>query len=369
MSLGFKLRSFARRLTPDFSPLNHIDINSTTILNNFDQFQKISPHVWPVLKSNAYGHGIHQIVQSLAFRQFDYFVVDSYYEAQKIWQISSHPVLLIGETLPANFPHMDFHRLALMVQNRETLLSLTKPATIHLKVNTGMNRQGIDKKDLPWFLAYIKGHPHLKLEGLFSHLADADGPSPVYTDKQLKRFKQVISAVKSSGFNPRFIHLAATYGAPLINDPRINAIRLGLGLYGYGPLPDLHPALRFSTTVIKISQVKKGDLVGYNCTYKANKDMTIAVIPVGYHEGLDRRLSNCGFVKYQGKFCPIIGRVCMNLSVIDVSSTKPHLYDSVEVISPNPLDKNSVPAIASLCHTIPYDILVHFNESIRRSLS
>ncbi len=118
----------------------------------------------------------------------------------------------------------------------------------------------------------------------------------------------------------------------------------------------------------KFLKIKKGDQVSYNRTFTAKSDMTIGVISAGYFEGIDRRLSNQGFVKYQEKFLPIIGRVCMNLTVVDLTNTHTKLFDQVEVISSSHTFKNSVASIANACQTIPYEILIHLHSSVKRTL-
>lgn len=367
-----KINKLLKNFESDFKPLNLIEISRSSILHNYDLFQKKSPgvHIWPVIKSNAYGHGIKQITEILKDRSFDYFIADSFYEVLKIWEVKKRPVLLIGSILPENFSKLDLNNLTLTIQNLESLLALGKlsrRSKIHLKVNTGMNRQGIEPNEIPTFLEWLKKYSQIELEGIFSHLADAENDQN--TQKQYKIFRSVIDQVKSLGVYPKYFHLAATYGSVKIKDPDINAIRLGLGLYGYGPHSSLQPALRFTTCLTKVRSLKKGEKVGYDFTYTATENTNIGIVPVGYYEGLDSRLSNRGFVKYKDRYYPIIGKVCMNLSLVNFEKTVPKLYDQVEIISPNYKDKNSIPSIDSICQTIPYEFLVHLSESVRRHIT
>lgn len=362
---------------PQLATLNLITINRASILHNLAYFQKKYPgkHIWPILKSNAYGHGLAQIVSILKSQTFDYYVVDSYYEALQIWHHHRHPVLLIGPNHPHNFSHFKFKNLALTVDNLPSLKALANlrhPIKIHLKVNTGMNRQGINLANLSLVLNFIKKYPRLNLEGLCSHLADADNPDPSFTQKQESIFKDCLKKVHRFGFNPRFVHLSATAGAcPATagaSQTQVgNAIRLGLGLYGYG-LPQLKPALSLSSTITGRQLIKKGDTVSYNRTFTASTKTNIGLIPVGYYEGLDRRLSNRGFVKYKNNFYPIAGRVCMNLTCLNFGDTKPKLFHPVEVISSHPADKNSLANHARLADTIIYELLVHLSPTLRRQL-
>ena len=361
-----KIDFYLSKLAKPYKALNLIEINEKNILSNYDFFKKLNKNneVWPVLKSNAYGHGIKQVSKILLKRDFEYFIVDGYQEVLEIRQITKRPVLMIGTINPINFSNINWNNLAIMVQDRETIKSLGKggkKVTVHLKINTGMNRQGIKLEEVKDIVKLIKKYPKLKLEGIFSHLANADSADNKETLKQLEKFKEAIKIVEEMGIKLKYCHLAATAGAAKIKDPKINAIRLGIGLY-----LGLKPVLNLKTVFTKILEIEKGDKVGYRGTFIADKKTKIGVIPVGYFEALDRRLSNKGFVKYKNKFYPIIGRICMNLAMINLGKTEAKIFDEVEVISNNPKDKNSIEKMSDICHTIPYEILVKINSSIRR---
>jgi alanine racemase len=288
---------------------------------------------------------------------------------------------MIGTMLPENFKNVKWKNLAVMVQDKETIKSLGeygKKVKIHLKVNTGMNRQGVEISEIKGIIKLIKKYPKLILEGVMSHLADADNPNNKETLEQIKKFEEAIEIIEKSGIKLKYCHLGATAGSVKIKNPKINAVRLGIGLYGinnlekedrnYKKFKELKPVLSFKTVLTTLRTVKKGERVSYNGIWETKKTTNIGVVSVGYNEGLDRRLSNKGWVKYKGKFCPIIGRVCMNLAIVDLGQTKAKLFDEVEVISNNRQDKNSIENIAEICQTIPYDILVKIDPSIRRVL-
>jgi alanine racemase len=375
-------REATKSVTQQLDVLNVIQIHKENILHNFDYFQKLHPNksIWPVLKSNAYGHGIQQITQVLMSRTCEYLVVDSYFEALQIWQINpNQKVLLIGPTLPNNYTHMKLDRLAITVYDKDTinmLGSLDRTVTIHLKINTGMNRQGIKIAEIDSYIALIKKYPLLNLEGVFSHYTDADTKNSESAREQYQRFLIAINELSQLGIIPKYVHLSATSGAATAHENKTNAIRLGIGLYGYNPLEaghqsyavlqNLKPALRFSSKIINIIELKKGEKVGYNDSFTASKNMIVGTLPVGYYDGLDRRLSNKGFMKYRSHTVPIVGRISMNLTTIDLSNTQPQLWDEVEVVSQDARDKNSIYNIAKLENTIPYEILVKIGSSTRR---
>jgi alanine racemase len=350
-------------LRREYISLNTIEINKRNLLFNFDFFKKESGlGIWPVLKSNAYGHGIKQVVKILEDRDFDYLMVDGYHEVLEIRKITKRPVLMIGEIRSENFSRINWKNVTMMVGDRETIKALGecgKKVTIHLKVNTGMNRQGVEVEEVEKTIKLIKKYPKLKLEGVFSHLAGVDDK------KQIKKFEEVLKIIEKSGIKIKYAHLAATAGVGKIKNPKINAVRLGIGLYGLEN-ENLKPVLSFKSCFTVLRRIKSGEKVSYGGIWQAKKDTNIGVIPVGYNEGLDRRLSNKGFVKYKNKFYPIIGRICMNMAMTDLGNTKARLFDEVEVVSNNRLDKNSIENMAKQCGTISYDLLVKINPSVRR---
>lgn len=350
-----------RRFKKTYDVLNLIEINKKNLLNNYDFFCGLGQEVWPVLKANAYGHGISQVTKILLERDFEYFVVDGYHEVLEIRKITKRPILMIGSILPSNFSKIKWKNLAIMVQDSlliKELGKLNKKIKIHLKVNTGMNRQGVEIKDLKKMLHDLKKYPKLELEGVFSHLAGVDD------NEQEKRFINILKIFENNGMKISYAHLAATSGAKKIKNKKINVIRLGIGLYGIGK--GLKPVLSLKSKIIKVREIEKGEKVSYRGTFTADKKTNIGVIPVGYCEVLDRRLSNKAFVKYKNKFYPIIGNICMNMTIVNLGKTKAKVGDEVEVISNNPKDKNSIEKMAGMVKMIPYELLVRINSSIRR---
>lgn len=346
---------FERKL----KPLNRIEICRKRILENYRGFveRDEGKRFWPVLKANAYGYGIEQITEILEQEHFEYWVADSYMEALRIWQKSKKKVLLIGPMWLENYRKIDLDRLALSVQRLEELEELGrlgKRVRIHLKINTGMNRQGFDLGEAEEVIRILKRYPKVEVEGVYSHLAEAENDS--FTRRQEKRFGEALDILEKNGIRPRWIHLAASEGAFKTRDKRINAVRLGIGLYKQG--------LRLVSTVVKVRWVRKGERVSYEGTYMMKRDGRLAVVPVGYYEALDRRLSNQGVVKYKNKYFFIAGMVCMNMIVVDFGKTRIKEGEEVEVIGAK--GKNSIEENAKKCQTIPYEMMVRLNGTIRR---
>jgi alanine racemase len=203
-------------------------------------------------------------------------------------------------------------------------------------------------------------------------LADADGKDPDFTKSQIFGWNQAREKFKALFPEIKYWHLSNSAGTAFAGQINANVVRLGIALYGFdqsGKMPDLKPCLAMKTLVTGVKSIQPGDFVGYNITFRADSKMVVATLPVGYFEGVDRRLSNIGFVKIKGQFCKILGRVSMNLTVVDVTSV-PDLKVGEEavVISGEIEDKNSAIAAAKECNTIVYDILVRIPQHLRREV-
>jgi alanine racemase len=237
-----------------------------------------------------------------------------------------------------------------------------------------MHRQGIMISELDEAIKIIKQNPILNLQGIASHLADADNSTSKSVKKQLKSWDQIKLRLNQEFTNITYTHISATAGVLHTKpDNTHNLARLGLGLYGISiidnPKVNLRPALSMQTIISGVKSIKKGDFVGYNNTFIAPRDMLIATIPAGYAEGVDRRLSNVGQVEVNDILCPIIGRVSMNITTIDVSDVpQVKLGDTVNIISSDNNSPISVSNIAKTCNTIPYEILIHIPAHLRRVL-
>ena len=259
-----------------------------------------------------------------------------------------------------------------------------------------MRRQGILPEEADEAIKIIRNNPGLVLEGICTHFADADDPDGSFTEGQINLWDRKVKKFKAAFPHLRYFHAAATDGSSLSKDIFANVVRLGIGLYGLSENQslnqslDLQPVLEMKTLLTGVKRLKSGETVGYGNTFKADKDMTIATIPVGYFEGLDRRLSSGpirqladggasdganepnGFVQVgPGRVaCPIIGRVSMNISTIDVSSV-PKAAAGMEavVISRDANDPNSIAEIAKRSDgTITYEIAVKIPAHLKRTV-
>jgi alanine racemase len=371
----------ARRRYP-YEPLISVEISKGNLLHNLNEFRKIAPHhaVAPVLKSNAYGHGLFIVADILKHdKTIPFFVVDSYFEAIAL---RSHgirtPLLIIGYTRPETIIDSRLKNVMFTVTSLETLQALESVSdrvAINLKIDTGMRRQGILPEECDEAATLIAENPYIVLKGVCSHLSDADNADPSFTESQIHIWNRIAKKFKTQFSSLDYIHLANTDGHRYTSDIAANVSRLGLGLYGlmdgatFMPRLDLRPILEMKTMITGIKKLHRDETVGYGNSFKAQKEMTIATIPVGYYEGIDCRLSNNGVVEVGDEHvhCPIVGRVSMNITTVDISHVPNVKVGSpVTVISNNPSLGNSIHGMAERGHTIGYEIAVHIPGHLRR---
>jgi len=371
-----------------YQTLNEIIIDSSAIIHNYRYFQNFNPSsvICPVLKANAYGHGLHQIAQIVDhYLHSPYIMVDSLYEAYELYkQKIKTPVMIMGYTDPTNYSVWKKLPFTFTVYDIDSLQTLNKHqpgAKIHIKLDTGMCRLGIQPENLIQFIDVLKTCKNLKIEGIYSHLSQADDPKKTtFTNNQIKLFKNMVSIFENAGFSFKYKHLSATAGATIINDPYFNLIRLGLGFYGYTPFGphtvkgreqrlQLKSALTFTSRIALIKSVHPGDRIGYGGTYQVKQDETIAILTAGYNEGLSRHLSNQASLLLNHIQCPIVGNISMDMTTIKIPRTvQTKIGDHITIISPDINSSCSVYKLAALLDTIPYTILTSLHSSIRRTV-
>ncbi len=383
MNVRRAVRDFLRTFD-SHSPLVEVGISRQNLLHNLHTYQRTYPHLTfaPVLKSNAYGHGLTLIAGILDRENIAFFMVDSYFEARTLRHAGIRsPIAVIGyvrpeEIVSSTLPNLEYgivdfvqlRELAQLVQKRNR-----KPISIHLKLDTGMHRQGILPEDLDEAIRIIKSSRHLKLVGICSHFADAENADTINTESQLQQWQAMSQKLTSEFTSIKHRHLAATTGMAFSEQANTNVGRLGIGLYGFDVSANepealgLRPALELRSLITSVREIMPGEFVGYNATYRADKPARIATVPVGYFEGVKRALSDKGWYVVNGKACPIIGRVSMNMSSIDVSEVADAQPGTPVIIYGRDASaKNSVTHAAALAGTNPYEILVHIPQHLKR---
>jgi alanine racemase len=383
-----------------YQPLITVEISKKRLLHNLNEFRTIAPKmagsdigcVAPVLKSNAYGHGLFEIADILESEStIPFFIVDSYFEAIAL---RAHgiktPILIIGYTRPETVINSRLKNIAFAITTIESLRAISKtgvhnakrPMNIHLKIDTGMHRQGILPEEIIEAIELIKKNPNIVLEGICSHFSDADSPDTSFTEKQIVVWNEIARQFKTEFPSLKYIHLSATDGHRFAKKIEANVSRLGIGLYGlsdnaaFSQKMHLQPVLRMKTIVTGIKLLKEGETTGYGNMFTAWRDTRIATIPVGYFEGLNRKLSNNGSViaesdgsKSTNTICPIVGRVSMNITTIEIpAGDQIEVGSSIIAISDRASDANSIASIAQKSGTITYEIAVHIPAHLKRNI-
>lgn len=378
-----KLFKFLRKVKKSWSRYNpsvEVLISRKNLIGNLREYKKRFPKlaIAPVLKSNAYGHGLVQIASILDNENPAFFVVDSLYEAMILRneKIKSR-ILVIGYSGSENINNCRLSDIAFTITSLEQLEQIAKSLRsrrdFHLKIDTGMHRQGILPSEINNAIEIIKNNELINLEGVCSHLASADNKNETFTKSQIGKWAKVASVFKQNFQDIKFFHALATAGIYYSGQTHDNAARLGIGLYGINTSPflslDLKPVLQMQSIVSSTKIIPAGEFIGYDNTYKTEKATKIATVPVGYFEGIDRGLSNRGFFKIGNSYCQIVGKVSMNTTSIDISSLPGvKLDDKVVIISNNSSDVNSIESIAKLVNATPYQVLVHIPQHLRRTI-
>lgn len=366
-----KLIKLSNSSQNSIQPLITISISRSALINNLNEFKRVAPdhHLAPVLKSNAYGHGISLIANELEKENLPFYVIDSYFEAIALRNEGiKTPLLIIGYVRPENIESGKLKNITYVISSLDSLRLIKSETLIHLKLDTGMHRQGILPEEKAEAIKIIKDNPNIKLEGICSHFADTSNPNETFTGSQIALWNESVEYFKKEFPALKYWHISAT-GGHRLNGIQANLSRLGLGLYGLTEMEGLNliPVLEMKTIITGIKKIHKGDCVGYDCTFTANSSMTIATLPVGYYEGMNIRLANKGLVMIKDSICPIIGKVSMNITTIDISNkSSVKVGDEVIVISRQKESPCSIEAIAKLCDSIPYEIAVRIPAQLKR---
>ena len=334
-----------------------------------------------VVKANAYGHGAVDVSRALVQAGVTRLAVATVHEGIALREAGINgDILVLGALLDTHVQELFPYRLTPVINEQRLLPQLAKeaeaankPLSIHIKVDTGMGRLGLPASELMTFLDAFPRWKSLRIEGFMTHLADSDGDDSSHTEQQLKSFRGLLEQVEQRGMSVPFVHVANS--AAIIRYPQshFSMVRPGIMLYGYHTLPDavpcprLQPVLSLRTTVMQLRTIKPGETVSYNRTFVAKRPSTIAVLPIGYADGYNRQLSNKGFVLIDGKRAPIVGLICMDMTMVDVTDIPSvRVGDSVTLIGRQGQEAIWADEIAGWTDTIPYETLCVIGSRIPR---
>ncbi len=369
--------------TSTFSP-TCATIDLAALAHNLTQFRRILPpgcDVLAVVKANAYGHGSVETTRALIRQGVSRVAVVSIEEGIILRQAGINaPIVVLGPLFREQIADLLAHQLTPVVSDLALLpdlaraaASLAAPYPIHLKVDTGMGRLGLTQSDVAALMTSQSFPATLHLEGLMTHLADADGESGDVTEQQLVQFSRAIDTLTACGFSIPLIHAANSGGAVRFPQARFSLVRPGIMLYGYHTLPKsvtvphLKPVLSLRSCVAQIRTIQAGHTVSYNGTFIARRPTRIAILPIGYADGVSRRLSNRGHVLLHGRCAPIVGLVCMDMILVDVTHIAGvAVGDEAMLIGRQGQEQITADDIAAWLGTIPYEVLCSIGPRVPR---
>lgn len=329
-------------------------VNQTAILKNIEHIKTLcnGSLVCAMVKANAYGHDLKTICKILK-NKVDFFGVANVVEAKEIRSFDkSTKILIVGKTDKNDYKWCAKNNVSITVSSFKDLenINIKETLNIHIKIDTGLSRFGFSKKEeIKEILKKIKQEKLLHIEGCFSHFATKENDIE-FIAKQYLKFKNLTKILPQN----IIFHIANSYATLNLPALKENMVRVGFALFD-----SVESACKITTKIINIKQIKKGDSVGYDRTFIAKKNMTLAIVQIGYADGLSRCLSNNFHLYLNGDFVKIVGNICMDICLLDITDTNAKLYDEVEVLGKH-ITLNDY---AEKLNTSKYEVMLKFNHA------
>lgn len=360
------------------------EINLDNLVHNLHVTRAVLGHgvaIMPALKADAYGHGAIECARSLERARAEWFGVALPEEGLKLREAGiATPILCLGGFWEGQEQSLIAGRLTPVVFRLDLLDRLDRAAKsagrvdYHLKVDTGMGRLGVPFSELDDFLERAARFENVRLDGLMTHLASADS-DPAFTEKQIAAFEKALEMVRARGHRPTWIHEANSAGAHAYPQSRGNLVRLGGVLYGLwrdvtnksvAPL-DWRPVMSLRSRITFLKTVPQSSPLGYGGTFVTKRESRIATLPIGYEDGLRRALSNRGQVLVRGQLVPIVGRVSMDLTLVDVTDIpEAAVGDDVMIIGKQAASQITAEDLAAHIGTISYEVTCGISDRVPR---
>ncbi|AQQ09465.1 Alanine racemase 1 [Sedimentisphaera cyanobacteriorum] len=371
-----------------FRPDLRASIDSRRLTGNVNQLRGLTPadnKFCAVVKANAYGHGIREVANLLKDEDVDFFAVASIFEAVYIKPLISRQNILVFEPLnictPAKYIDFacrnDVHWAicSLEAAKRASQLAGGKKLKLHINIETGMGRLGLEPTQAEELINFIADSPKLELAGIYTHFATADEDDLSFAYEQLENFKRFIKTNQNFLDENVIRHAANSAACIKIPESHFDMVRCGISMYGYFSRSQRHapvnlsPVMKLEAPIVHIKKLPAGRSVSYGRSYFTKRETATAIIPSGYADGYSRLYSNNAFVRIGEKFAPVIGRVCMDQIMADVTDIPEAKVGQFAVIIDN--DQSS-PAgaycLANASNTICYEILISVHEHVRRTV-
>ncbi len=364
-----------------------VEISRDALSSNIKQFREIVGNdvvLSCCVKGNAYGHGLIESARVILEAGADWLTVNALYEAETLREAGIEaPIYIMGYV-----PLDDLERAAdidarLVVYNIETLEkleSIGKTMRVHLKLETGSNRQGVREEDLPEFKRFFENTKFVQLEGVATHFANIeDTLDHSFAMEQLARFENMANEMGAD-----MMHCANSAATMLFPETHFDMVRVGISAYGMWPSNEAHvavkqkadqeinlePVITWKSLVAQIKDVPAGEYISYGCTHRVSRDSKIAIVPTGYYDGYDRKLSNQAYVLIRGKRAPLRGRVCMNMIMVDVTDIpEVEIEDEVVLLGRQGDENLSAEQLADWIGTINYEVPTRINDRVPRLIS
>lgn len=369
--------------------LSYLELSKKNLIHNIKQFKSLAKkgtRFAVAIKGNAYGHGQNEVAKILE-PYVDYFIVNSVNELELLRKVSKKKTFVLGYVQKNNLSRAIKLGCILSVFSLEQMLTISAIAKsvnirqeVHLPIDALLGREGFLEKELPKVFTELKKCKNLKLTGIYAHFANIEDTNNfTHAEKQIKKYEEAIKLANEFGFKNLETHISATSGLLVYEKNKgINSlIRLGIGIYGMWPSEhikylyknkiELKPVLSWKTKIAQIKNLPAGSTIGYGLTYMTYVPTKIAIIPQGYADGLDRGLSNKGEVLIKGTRCKILGRVAMNMFVVNVSHLKNvKIEDEVILIGKQGSEEISAEEMAEKIDTINYEITTRISSLLPR---
>ena len=377
---------------------SYIEISKKAYISNIKFIRKIvgpSVRISSVIKGNAYGHGVEIIIPLAETCGINHFSVFSSFEARQAYEIKDimSDIMIFGYIADEDLEWVVKNGVEFYIFDKTRLgeaIELAKKhktkARIHLEIETGFKRTGLEKEDLPEIVKLIKNNiNYLIIKGLATHYAGAESiANYVRIQSQLSMFRKYCQYFKRHGLSPEYRHTASSAASLLYPQTIYDLVRIGIAQYGFWPTVEtlihrhnkfgdkessLKRVISWKSKIMSIKNVKSGEYVGYGSSYLANKDMKIAIIPVGYNNGFDRSLSNKGRVLINGRRLDVIGTVTMNTITVNISDLKNvKIGDEVVLIGKQKKLSISVASFSEMSDKLNYQVLARLPLNIPRIL-
>ena len=363
-----------------------VEINRAAVKQNIKNMRRLlnsRTKLWAVVKSNSYGHGLLAFSKVADENGIDGFCVDSVIEGIKLREVGiKKPILVLGPTFKNSLKSAAENKITITISSFDGLQELAKSKhkpEFHLKIDTGMRRQGFYVEELKKVLqrvSSIKYQVSSILTGVYTHFASAkDINYPTFTEEQFKEFQKAVRILERAGFKNLIKHAAATGGTLVNSKYHLDAVRIGIGLYGLYPSLELaiqmprvsfRPVLSWHALVSEVKNLKPGDYVGYDLTERVNKPTKMAILPIGYWHGYPRSLSGKGEVLIGGKKARVLGRVSMDMIAVDVSGIKCGLGAKATLVGKQSGQEITAYDVTRQCGSSYYELLTRINPLIER---